>query len=444
MDADLLAVGFDGRCLSGGQMTMIFTEDPIQTQVASSKEALGEYSALDLLIVLARRKRFILLFTVGAAMLASIIVFFVPNQYTAETVVLPPAQNSGMGAALMSQLAGGGALASLAGGSLGIKNPGDMYVSLFRGRTVEDAVIQRFGLVARYKEKRMVDTRKNFEDHATVVLGVKDGLIRISVRDRDPKLAAEIANGYVDEFRKLSANLAITEASQRRMFFQQQLAQAKDNLANAEEAMKHTEQSTGVLQIDSQAKSLIEAATTLRAQVTAKQVQIQGMRSFATEDNPELVMAKQQLGALQAQLSKLAGADQDANGFIIPKGKIPEAGMEYVRKYRDLKYHETIFELIAKQFEMAKLDEARQGAVIQVADVAVPPDNKSSPHRVVIILLMMFAAFVTAVLFVIVSEGLAQVQQHPEQNRRILILRELLTARQLASIGSETGVRAAR
>src|ERR1700674_1270320 len=192
----------------------------------------------------------------------------------------------------------------------------------------------------------MANARLEFEDHSTVVLGLKDGLIRISVTDWDPKLAAEIANGYVDEYRKLSANLAITEASQRRMFFQQQLLEARGNLTTAEEAMKQTQQSTGVLQIDSQAKSLIESAAILRGQVVAKEVQISAMRSFATEDNPELLIAKQQLAALKAQLSKLAGSEQDPNAFIVPKGKAPEAGMEYIRKLRDLKYNETVYELM--------------------------------------------------------------------------------------------------
>ena len=199
---------------------------------------------LDLLIVLSKRRRFIFGFTAGVAILTVIAVLLISNKYTASTVVLPPAQPSSMGSALLSQLggsAGSGALASLAGGSLGIKNPGEMYVSFFRGRTVEDAVVQRFGLQARYKTKTMYDTREAFEKHSTVVLGAKDGLIRISVEDSDPKLASEIANGYVDEFKKLSATLAITEAAQRRLFFQQQLTEAKDNLTTAEEAMKRTE-----------------------------------------------------------------------------------------------------------------------------------------------------------------------------------------------------------
>ena len=221
--------------------------------------------------------------------------------------------------------------------------------------------------------------------------------MRLVLASANPDKAAEIANGYIDEFRKLSANLAITEASQRRIFFQQQLKEAKENLAAAEEAMKGTEQSTGVFQIDSQTRVLIESAAALRAQIVAKEVQIQGMRSYATEDNPEIFEAKQQLAALQAQLARLADADQDSSsGLIVPKGKVPEAGMEYIRKLRDVKYYDTISELIAKQFEMAKLDEARQGAVIQVVDVAVPPDHRSYPKRTITVILAMVLAFFVA------------------------------------------------
>ena len=363
-----------------------------------------EISLLELFKVLAIRKRFIFQFTLGVVAVSAVIAVLLPNQYTAETLVLPPAPTSSLNTALASQL-GSGALASLATGGLGIKNPGDMYVGLFRSRTVEDGVIQRFGLMARYKLKRMVDTRKKFEDRSTVSFGAKDGLIRIDVRDRDPKFAADIANGYVDEFRKLSATLAITEASQRRVFFQGQLAEAKDNLAKAEEAMKNTQQRTGVLQIDSQAKSLIESASMLRAQIVAKQVQIRGMRSFATDDNPDLMKAPQELAALESQVAKLGGAEQAPDSLLVPKGKVPEAGLEYIRAYRDVKYFETIFELIAKQLEVAKLDEARQGAVMQVVDVAVPPDKKSFPPRLLIIALsMVMAAIIASIIALYLEE----------------------------------------
>jgi tyrosine-protein kinase Etk/Wzc len=355
-----------------------------------------------LLSILSTRRRFILWFTVGATLLTAVIVLLIPDKYTATSVVLPPGQNSSMSSVLLGQLGGSGALASLAGASLGVKNPAEMYASLFRSRTVEDALIQRFGLMARYRRKTMVDVRTAFEDHTSAVLGIKDGLIRVSVTDRDPKFAAQLANAYVDEFRKHSDNLTLTEASQRRAFFQQQLMEANDNLAKAEDAMKRTEQTTGVLQLDSQARALIESAANLRGQIAAKEVELQSMRSFETEDNPQYEMTEQQLAALRAQLAKIAGPDASSIGNIgLSRTNIPETSIVYLNAVRDVRYYETVSELLAKQFEAAKLDEARQGT-IQISDIAVPPDKRSSPHRVIIIVLSfvvaLFGACALAVL----------------------------------------------
>jgi len=414
---------------------MIQTE--IQTEpIAHEKEAAPsrtetEVSVLDILVLLAGRTRFIVRFVLGAAVLATVVSFLLPVRYEAKIVLLPPTQNSSMGSALLGQLGNMGSLAALAGGGLGIKNPADMYVSLLTSRTVEDAMIQRFGLMAEYHEKRMTDTRKEFESRTTAIAGVKDGLIRISVEDRDPKRAADLANGYVEEFRKLSASLAITEAARRRLFFDQQLQQAKDNLTKAEEAMKKTQQSTGVLQIDSQARSLIESAAILRGQVVAKQVQIQSMRSFAAEDNPRLILAKQELAALQSQLERLAGSQHDTGSDInLSKGRVTESGMEYLSRFRDLKYYETVFELLAKELEIAKLDEAREGAIVQVVDAAVPPDKKSFPPRAIIVVLMTLIAFVIAVLWVLASERWAESWRDPKRHSRIQTLRALLFSKQ--------------
>jgi uncharacterized protein involved in exopolysaccharide biosynthesis len=281
--------------------------------------------------------------------------------------------------------------------------------------------------MARYKEKKMSDARKEFENRTSVILGVKDGLLRITVTDRDPTLAAEIANGYVDEFRKLSAKLAITEAAQRRLFFQQQLLEANGNLAAAEEAMKYNQQSTGVLQIDSQAKALIESAAMLRAQVVAKEVQLQAMRSYATEDNPEAVIAEQELSALKGQLARLTGTDKNpGSDIIVPKGNIPEAGMEYVRKLRDVKYYGTMVELLARQFETAKLDEARQGSVIQVADVAVPPDKRSYPKRLLTVIVAMLGALILACGWCLIAEAVERLKRNPAERERIEALQATL------------------
>jgi len=385
------------------------------------------FEFLDVLIALSRRRKFIFRTTAIVASLTIIVVLLLRNKYTAETVVLPPQQNSSLSSMMLGQLAGNGALASLAGAGLGIKNPGDMYVALFRIQSVEDAIIRKFALMKRYRDKRMTDARRDFEDHSTVVLGVKDGLIRVTVTDWDPKMAADIANAYVDQFRDLSQHLAITEASQRRLFFQQQLLEANDNLTKAEEALRNTEESTGLLEVNSQARSLIESAAQLRGQIAATQVELQAMQSYATPDNPQVVTAKQQLAALKAQLSQLAGTDKNASSeIIVPKGNIPQAGMEYLRKLRDVKYYETIDELIAKQFELAKLDEAREGAIVQVADVAAPPDKKSSPHRLIIVILMTFLAFSFSCLWVLAGARWEQTLHDPIKNEKVQTLRGLL------------------
>ncbi len=406
---------------------MIETEPIAAEESAGVPRAETEVSLLDITVLLVQHKRFIARFVMGAAVLAVIVALLLQVQYQAQIVLLPPPQSTSTASALLGQMGGIGSLGSLGvlAGGLGIKTPADMYVSFLKSRTVEDAMIQRFGLMSEYHQKRMSDARKEFESRTTVVAGSKDGLIRISLEDHDPKRAAELANGYVDEFRRLSASLAITEAARRRLFFEQELQQAKDNLTASEEAMRKTQQSTGVLQIDSQARALIESAALLRAQVVAKEVQIQAMRTFAAEDNPELILAKQQLAALQLQLQQVAGSQHDAGSdIVLSKGRVTEDGMEYIRRLRDLKYHETVFELLAKEVEVAKLDEAREGEIVQVVDAAVPPDKKSSPHRTLIVLGITILSFFVAVFWVVVRQGWARAADLPENRLRLEAIKE--------------------
>jgi tyrosine-protein kinase Etk/Wzc len=389
-----------------------------------------EISLLDLLIVLANRKGLIVTITLAFGGLGLLLALMLPKRYTAEATVLPPQQNSSMASALASQLGSIGAMASLAGGGLGIKNPTDMYVAMFSSQTVEDAMIRRFELMQEYREKYLSATRKSFERYFTVNGSGKDGLIRVSVEDKDPKRAAEMANAWIEEFRRQSQTLAIGEASQRRLFFELQMQQAKDNLANAEEALKKTQQTTGVIQMDSQARALIESAVTLRAQIAAKEVQLQGMRTYATSENSGVVEIQQELDGLRAQLAKLGGSeDGGATGLIVPKGKVPEAGLQYIRKLRDVKYYETIFEIIARQFEMAKLDEAKEGAVVQVVDPALVPDRKSSPKRALIVLAALAIGFFVGVLVALARAGVDRMRQDPETSEKLSFLRRALRVR---------------
>jgi uncharacterized protein involved in exopolysaccharide biosynthesis len=396
-------------------------------------EQKNEISLLDLLIILARRKWLILKFTFGFALIALIISLLLPKRYTAITTVLPPQQNSSLSSALMSQIGNLGSLGALAGSSMGLKNPNDMFVAMFKSRTVEDAMIERFGLMQEYHQKYMSTARKAFEGHATVESGTKDNLIRISVEDKDPKRASEMANAYVEEYRQLSQHLAISEASQRRLFFEQQLEQAKDNLANAEEALKETQQKTGMIQLDSQARALIESAVQLRAQITAKEVQLQGMRTYGTNENADIVQAQQELDSMRAQLAKLGGnVDDSGAGLIVPKGQVPQAGVEYVRKLRDVKYRETIFEILARQFELAKLDEAKEGALIQVVDPAIVPDYKSFPKRGLITVVATIAGMFIGIFVALFKEGMERLRQDPDQSERLDILRRTLWTKKTA------------
>ncbi len=389
-----------------------------------------EISLLDLLIVLAERKRTIFWVTAGFAILAIIVSLLLPVRYTAMVTLLPPQQNSSLSSQLAAQFGALGQVAALAGGGSSLlKNPNDMYVGMLKSRTVEDAMIQRYGLMQEYRKRYLSDARKKFEHSATVDDSGKDGFIHISVEDHDPRRAADLANGYVDQFRDLSQHLAITEAGQRRLFFEEQLKQANQNLADAEEALKVTEQRTGLIELDSQAKALIESGAALRAQITAKEVQIQGMQTYATGQNAQLVEAQQELDGLRAQLAKLGGGGGDSAAIIVPKGQMTEAGVEYVRKLRDVKYYETIFDILARQFELAKLDEAKEGALIQVIDPAIPPDRRSFPKRGLIVVGATFVGLLVGIFRVLWQAALQRMREDPEAASKLNLLRRAVSIR---------------
>jgi uncharacterized protein involved in exopolysaccharide biosynthesis len=203
----------------------------------------------------------------------------------------------------------------------------------------------------------------------------------------------------------LTQHLAVTEASQRRLFFEQQVQQAKDSLANAEVALKETQQKTGMIQLDSQAKAMLEAIGKLKAQVAAKEVELQAMKSFATEQNPDVVLTQEQLSALRGQLAKLEKQQptDSADPFMAAE-KVPAVALEYVRRLREVKYQEAIFELLAKQYQAAKLDEAKEAAVIQTVDPAITPDKKSSPERALILGIGLIGGFFLGVVIALLIE----------------------------------------
>ncbi|MGB6775790.1 MAG: GNVR domain-containing protein [Terriglobales bacterium] len=385
-----------------------------------------ESHLLDLLIILSWRKQVILRTTLAAALLATALAVLLPNHYTATTNILPPQQSPSLAASMIGQLGALGPMAAMAQKDLGLKNPNDLYVGMLRSRTSEDALIRRFDLLRVYHDKKMSDARKNLENASTIVLG-KEGFISISVEDKDRSRAPQIANAYVDQLRLLTQDIAVTEAGQRRLFFERQLELAKNNLADAEQALKETEQKTGMIQLDGQAKAIIESVVKLRALIAAKEVELHAMRLFSTEQNPDVLLGEQQLSGLREQLTLLekqsGGTSSDLGDVQVPVGNVPEAGLQYVRKLRDMKYAETIFELLAKQYEAARLDEAKTAAVIQVLDPAIEPDRRSSPQRTLIIVIVTLSGFFGSVGYILLAAALRQLRLDPDIDARFTTLR---------------------
>ena len=372
-----------------------------------------EISLLDLAITLAKHKKLILGVPMIAAIVVAIYSFIIPPTYTADTQMLPPQQQSSA-SAMLSQL---GALGGMAGVA-GIKNPNDTYVAMLKSRTIQDNMIKRFKLQAVYKTKTPATTRKALNGATTVKVG-KDGIIGISVDDKSPQRAAMLANGYVDELQQLTQVFAVTEASHRRLFYEKQLLQAKQNLGDAEIALKQLQEKTGIIHLDAQAQLGIGTAAGLKGQIAMREVELGAMRTFATGNNPDYIRIQQTLSGLKAQLNKVE------TGTVVPS-KVPEAGLEYIRKVRDLKYAETIYEMLAKQFEMAKIDEAKESSVIQVLDKAVVPEQKSKPKRTMMVLISALATGFLTILYAFIKEALNNAKKDTQTEAQLQALKNTL------------------
>jgi uncharacterized protein involved in exopolysaccharide biosynthesis len=382
--------------------------------------------ALNLLVLLAERR----LFLAGCLLLSFLaglaLCLLLPPFYVATTRFYPPQQSSSSASSMLAQLGGIGALAGLSGAG-GVKSPMDLYVGLLQTDTVENAMVMRFGLMRQYHAHRLSAARVMLEEHTKIDAKEKDGLVRLSVQDRSPARAAELANGYVEQLRKMSGSLAVSEASQRRLFLEQQLEQSKDKLAAAEEALRATENKTGVIQVDAQARSLIESAASLRGQIAAKQVQVESMRTYAGEGNADLLEVEQELIGLRAQLVKLNSQDSgSSSGLNQEKGQITGSGLEYVRRLREVKYQETMFEILARQYEAAKLDEAREGALIQVVDPAVAPDHRSGPKRLLIMAACLCLGLILSIGYVLLEKAFSLAAVLPQYRTPLLHLKRIL------------------
>lgn len=367
-----------------------------------------EISLLDLLQVIADNLRLLVLGPLVAGLLALAYSFTIPPTFTATTKFVPPQQQQSSAASL---LAGLGALGGLAGAA-GIKNSADQYVAFLKSRSLLDVLVDRFKLLDRYETKSREDAR-NALGGSVVVSSGKDGLITIDASDKDPAFAAQLANAHVEELGKLLNRLAVTEAQQRRVFFEKQLVNAKDNLAKAEQALAASGVNSAVLKSTGAA---VAAVAQLKGQIAAQEIKLASMRGYLTESAPDFKQAQTELSAWRAQLGRAEKAE--------PATGLSGSDSDYISRFRDFKYFETLFELFTKQYEMARIDESREGAVIQVLDAAQAPERKSKPKKAQMAMISALATGFALLLFVFIRQALRGAAQTPESAEKLGRLRK--------------------
>jgi uncharacterized protein involved in exopolysaccharide biosynthesis len=365
-----------------------------------------EISLLDLLQVIVDNLRLLVLGPLVCGLAALGYSFTIAPTYTAKTQFLPPQQQQSSAASMLASL---GALGGLAGAATGLKSPADQYIAFMKSVSVQDALIERFKLIEKYEAKLKTDARMALTGSVRIASG-KDGLISVEVDNKDPKFAADLANAHVEELRNLLGKLAVTEAQQRRMLFEKQLQITKENFTKADLALKSSGINSSVLKTSP--ASAVEAVARLKAGISVQEVKLGTMRNYLTESSPDFKQALSELASLKSQLAK-AEKEEPAS----------KDASDYVARYREFKYQEAMFDLFAKQFELAKVDESREGAVIQVLDIAEPPERKAKPKMAIIAIIATLASGFAMLLFVFVRSAFKNASQDEETKLKLSALR---------------------
>jgi tyrosine-protein kinase Etk/Wzc len=376
-----------------------------------------EIDLSELARILLNNKKTLFLCGLVPAILTAFVMLIIRPTYTAEAAFLPPNPTSASASslassALLGQLGGTGAALS------GLKDPSLVYVGILGSRTVADDLIKQFDLAKVYKTKRLSQTEKALKARSKFVSG-KNTITTISVEDHDPKRAADLANAYLTELHLQNDRLALTDAGQRRLFFQQQLEKEKNSLADAEVELASSQEKTGLIQPGGQAQLQIETIARTQAEIASREVQLAALSQGATEQNPEVIRIRSEIAGLTAQLKRLENSSdhEEAGNIQVPTSKVPELTLIYLRKARNLKYHEELYQLLLRQYASAQLDESRSAPLIQVVDYAVVPDTKSGPHRVLITLAALVLGTIGGAVWVFFRQNLLKSSQSLESSQ---------------------------
>jgi len=362
-----------------------------------------EIKLLELLRVLVRRKMLIIKTCTAALVLSVCYSLTLDNIYTATNQFLPP-QKESSSAAFSALLSQAGGLAGLAGGGMG--GSADLYLGILKSRSVADAVIKRLDLQKEYKKKTMDETRKKLENIVKFKSG-KNGIITVSADSRDPQKAALLANTFVDELTQRSVQLYLLKAGGERQFLEKRLEVVKQDLVKAENDLRAFQEKYKTFKVDAQATVAIEGIARLKAEIVSKEVQLASLSNSRTGENNEVMALQAAISKLKSQLGSMVGSGGPDN--IIPAaGNVPALGVAYLRKVRELKIQEAVFEQLTKQYEVAKINENKDTSTLQILDEAVAPSKKSKPKRSLIVLLSTFTAFLISVVSIFVQEHLSK------------------------------------
>jgi len=379
-----------------------------------------EISLLDLATALGEEKATLFAIPFITTMVAVVVSLMMTPIFTAKTVVMPPQQQQSGAAAALASLGG---LAGLAGAAGGIKSPDEMYVAFLGSVGMQNRIIAELKLQERFETKTLTDTRAALKGQMRFASDKKSGLLSIEADDKDPAFAAELANRHVVELRAMLGRLAVTEAQQRRQFYEQQIQQTQDKLALAEVAFRAAKEKSGMQVTSVLAETGVRASAELRGQIAAREVQLQAMSRFATAQNPDTQRIASELSALRAQLNKAEQGSGESKAAASPLHQ------EAVKSYRDVKVQEAMLEVLIRQYELARVDEAKEGPLIQQVDVAMPAERKSKPKRAQIVLVAAFAGLFLGVLVAFVRRALKKAQSDPASAGQWLALKKAWSLR---------------
>jgi uncharacterized protein involved in exopolysaccharide biosynthesis len=378
-----------------------------------------DINLLDLLIALGQEKMTLILVTFLAALIGVVVSLITPETYVSRTTIMTNQQSGGSGSGGLAALGGLTGLAGLASVASSIKSSDEMYIALMRSQSLQNSLIEQLKLKERYGSRTMEDARIALTRNTIILTDKKSGLLIIEAQDKDPNFAAQLANANVKELYVILSRLAVTEAQQRRAYYEQQILKTQGKIPQLELEFKVAQKSSGL-----EVASLLAESGTLPGQIAAKELQLQVLSRFVTQQNPELKKLAVEISALRSQMARYELNKSEPNSNE-PKnnGRAGDiANGNFIQKatqaYNTLKIQEALLDGFVKQLELAKVDEAKEGPAIQVVDEAKPPEMRSKPERKKLVLAYTVTGFIIGFILAALRAFMRQVNSTPEGLQR--------------------------